>query len=123
MDFQNSSAYLYLQINAEKMQYWTLNLVEKYRSYCKKQKSSKIKETDCTFTVPVSRHSFIIGFGASVIWHGDTLINCSITEPGPVFTGIFLSAHYAAFSPVFNIICGLLVLPVYSWYIFAGTFW
>ena len=47
MDFQNSSAYHYLQINAEKMHYWTLNLVEKYRSYCKKQKWAKIRFTDC----------------------------------------------------------------------------
>ena len=47
MNFQNSSAYHYLQINAEKIQYWTLNLVEKNRSYSKKQKSAKIKDTDC----------------------------------------------------------------------------
>ena len=82
----------------------------------------KNRSVSNTYTAPVSRHSFFIGFSASIIWHGDTLVNCSITEPGPVFTGLFLSAHYAAFSPVFNIICGLLVLPVYSWYIFAGTF-
>ena len=39
MDFQNLSAYHYLQVNAEKMHYWTLNLVEKYQSYCKKTKN------------------------------------------------------------------------------------
>ena len=32
MDFQNSSALHFLQINAEKSQYWTLNLVKKYHT-------------------------------------------------------------------------------------------
>ena len=47
MNFQNSSAYHYLQIKAEKKHYRTFNLIEKYRSYCKKQKWAKIRLTDC----------------------------------------------------------------------------
>ena len=49
MDFQNLSAYHHLELNTEKMHYCTLNLVQKYRSYCKKQKSSKIKDPDCMY--------------------------------------------------------------------------
>ena len=52
IDFQNSSAYHYLQIYADKMHYSTSTLVTKQLRYCKKQKSSKISFTDCTFHPP-----------------------------------------------------------------------
>ena len=42
----------YLQIYADKMHYSTSTLVTKQLRYCKKQKSSKISFTDCTFHPP-----------------------------------------------------------------------
>ena len=63
MDFQNSSA----DQSKDQCEKKTLNLVEKYhQSYSKKQKSAKIRFTDCKIKLMVVGVRWVVGVGNQI---------------------------------------------------------